>query len=234
MDDASKILKRQSDIRFGHKRPWNPAFARDFKKVAGSEVSCSYLLEALSTVCQARSPSRRRTPTEPLVSYGISKLAAEKYLHLYKVLHGLDYTILRVANPFGERQRINTAQGGVAVFAARALSQQDIEIWGDGSVTRDYVYIQDVADAFVKAIEYEGEPHIFNIGSGVGRSLNEILVALEDVLGRSVSRRYLPGRRFDVPVNVLDVSRARELLAWQPQVSFHEGLTRTLEWMRHW
>jgi UDP-glucose 4-epimerase len=170
--------------------------------------------------------------TDPLVSYGISKLAIEKYLHLYKGLHGLAYTILRVANPFGERQRVNAAQGAVAVFLHKALGGETIEIWGDGSVTRDYVYIQDVVDAFLKAMDYEGEPRVFNVGSGEGRSLNQVLETIEDLLGHPVKRRYLPARKFDVPVNVLDISRARQALGWEPRFSFREGLGRTIEWIQ--
>ena len=137
--------------------------------------------------------------TDPLVSYGISKLAIEKYLHLYKVLHGLDYTVLRVANPFGERQRVNAAQGAVAVFLHKALAGETIEIWGDGSVTRDYVYIRDVVNAFVKAMDYEGEPRVFNIGSGEGRSLNDILAAMEELLGRPVVRQLSAGAQVRRP-----------------------------------
>ena len=180
-----------------------------------------------------RIPVSEESPTEPLVSYGIAKLAIEKYLHLYRYLHGLDYVVLRVANPYGERQRVDTAQGAVAVFLSKALAGDPIEIWGDGSVTRDYIYIEDVVDAFIMAMNHDGEPRVFNIGSGEGRSLNQLLTAMDDLLGRPVERRYLPPRKFDVPVNVLDISRARDLLGWQPRVPFREGLRRTLDWMRN-
>jgi UDP-glucose 4-epimerase len=179
-----------------------------------------------------RIPVPEDHPTDPIVSYGIAKLAIEKYLHLHWALHGLEYSVLRVANPYGERQRADNAQGAVAVFLKNALAGQTVEIWGDGSVTRDYVYIEDVVDAFVKAMQYDGEPRVFNVGSGQGRSLNEVLTTIEELLGSPVERRYLPVRKFDVPVNVLDITRAREFLTWQPRVSFHEGLRRTLEWMR--
>ncbi|WP_122514410.1 NAD-dependent epimerase/dehydratase family protein, partial [Pseudomonas viridiflava] len=95
-------------------------------------------------------------PTEPAVSYGITKLAIEKYLKLYSDLYGIKQVVLRVSNPYGERQRLETAQGAVAAFLHKALSDKPIEVWGDGTVTRDYVYIGDVADAFLKAAEYEG------------------------------------------------------------------------------
>jgi UDP-glucose 4-epimerase len=171
-------------------------------------------------------------PTEPICSYGIGKLAIEKYLHLTHVLHGIDYCVLRLANPFGERQRLNAAQGAVAVFMHKALRGETIEIWGDGSVIRDYFHVSDAVSALLKAMTYRGEDRIFNIGSGSGKSLNEILAAIEVLLGSPVARTNLAGRAFDVPSNVLDISKARELLGWTPQLSFGDGLARTADWIR--
>jgi UDP-glucose 4-epimerase len=176
-------------------------------------------------------PISETHPTNPVSSYGIGKLTIEKYLHLYHTLHGLEYTVLRLANPFGERQRANAAQGAVAVFMNRAILNQPIEIWGDGSVVRDYIYIADVIDALVKAAFYQGEERLFNIGSGQGKSLNEILAAIETLTGRAVNRTYLPGRAFDVPANVLSITRAQKQLAWSPQASFDSGLSRTFRWL---
>ena len=170
-------------------------------------------------------------PTDPLVSYGISKLAIEKYLKLYHELHGLDYAVLRVANPYGERQRTDMAQGAVAVFAKKALAGETIEIWGDGSVTRDYIYIADLIEAFVLAAGYQGQERIFNIGAGHGLSLNQLLATLEELLARPVSRRFLPARKFDVAVNILDITRAREVLGWTPRTPFKVGIGRTLDWL---
>jgi UDP-glucose 4-epimerase len=171
-------------------------------------------------------------PTEPICSYGIGKLAIEKYLHLNHVLHGLDYCVLRLANPFGERQRLNAAQGAVGIFLHKALRGETIEIWGDGSVVRDYFHVSDAVSALLKAMDYRGQDRIFNIGSGSGKSVNEILAAIETLLGAPVARRYVAGRAFDVPSNVLDISKARELLGWTPQLSFAEGLARTAHWIR--
>ncbi|MGG2018635.1 NAD-dependent epimerase/dehydratase family protein [Pseudomonas sp. S8] len=95
-------------------------------------------------------PLTEEHPTNPEVSYGISKLTIEKYLYLYSKLHNIKPVILRVANPYGERQRIETAQGAIAAFVSRATAGQSIDIWGDGSVTRDYIYIKDIANAFRK------------------------------------------------------------------------------------
>lgn len=176
-------------------------------------------------------PIAETHPTEPLTAYGISKLAIEKYLHLYQVLHGLDYRILRLANPFGERQRVHYSQGAVAVFLNHALHDEMIEIWGDGSVVRDFLYIGDAVRALVMAASHEGRERLFNIGAGQGHSLNQLLGELEQMLGRPVRRRYLPGRAFDVPRNVLDISRAARDLNWQPQTPFETGLRRTWQWM---
>lgn len=171
-------------------------------------------------------------PTDPMVSYGVTKLTIEKYLQIYNRLHGLRTITLRVANPYGERQRIETAQGAVAVFINNALNNKPIDIWGDGSVTRDYIHVSDVAEAFVRAIDYSGNINCFNIGSGVGVSLNELAEMLESVLGKSIEKCHLAGRLFDVPVNVLSNDLARKELKWSPLVSMQDGLNRTAKWIR--
>jgi UDP-glucose 4-epimerase len=170
--------------------------------------------------------------TEPEVSYGIVKLAIEKYMLMYERLHGIKTTILRVANPYGERQRVETAQGAVAVFLHRALLGQAIDIWGDGSVRRDFIYIEDVADAFASAVGYDGDQSVFNVGSGVGTSLNELLEAIEHLVGRPVERNYVPGRAIDVPASVLCNGLARRELNWSPKTTLPQGLMKTFGWMR--
>jgi UDP-glucose 4-epimerase len=175
-------------------------------------------------------PIPERHETQPLCSYGIHKLAIEHYLRLHQYLYGLDYCVLRLANPFGERQRADASQGAVSVFLDKALRGEEIVVWGDGSAVRDYIHVSDVSRAFCQAARYPGTPRIFNIGSGQGRSVNDLISSIETIVGRTVTRRYLPGRRFDVPVNVLDVSLAAEHLGWRPRCSFQEGLRRTLEW----
>ncbi len=177
-------------------------------------------------------PIRETHPTEPICSYGISKLAIEKYLNLFNLLHGIEYCVLRFSNPFGERQRVSAAQGAITVFISKALRNEEIEIWGDGSVTRDYFHVSDAVSALIKALSYEGNNRVFNIGSGVGRSLNEILDAIDTLTGTPVKRVYLPSRAFDVPVNILDISKAADLLDWKPQMPFIEGLSRTAQWLK--
>ncbi len=171
-------------------------------------------------------------PTEPRVSYGITKLAIEKYLLMFQHIHGLKVNILRVSNPYGERQRVETAQGAIGVFLSKAIKNQSLEIWGDGSVTRDYLYVSDVAEAFALAVEYDGEKSVFNISSGVGTSLNEMIAVIERVLGLKVDRSYQPGRSFDVPVSILDNSLAQHELGWSTHVGLEEGVFKTAEWMR--
>jgi UDP-glucose 4-epimerase len=177
-------------------------------------------------------PVDERHPTEPQVSYGITKLALEKYLLMYQHLHGIKTTILRVTNPYGQRQRVETAQGAIGVFLSRALKDQTVEIWGDGSVTRDYIYVADVADAFAAALAYEGPKSVFNISSGKGVTLNDLLSRIETTLGTPVKKEYQPGRPYDVPISVLDNSLASKELDWSPKVSLEQGLKLTAEWMK--
>lgn len=177
-------------------------------------------------------PISESHPTDPVCSYAVGKLMVEKYLHLYHVLNGLNYCVLRIANAYGEGQRPFGSQGAVAVFLRKAMDNEVVEVWGDGSVVRDYVYVGDVIDAFLKALSYEGEHRLFNIGAGEGRSVNELLSAIESVMGRPVSRKYVRGRDFDVPMNVLDISKAHMVLGWEPKTRFLEGLARVLAWLR--
>lgn len=177
-------------------------------------------------------PITEEHPTDPISSYGIAKLTIEKYLKLYTELHGLDSVILRLANPYGERQRTRAKQGAIAVFLGHALQEEDIHIWGDGSIVRDYLHVSDVADAMVKALsEPAGGGRILNIGSGTGYNINEILDAIERVIGKPTRRIYLPGRPFDVPVNVLDISAAKNVLGWTPKISLIDGVRRFAKWV---
>jgi UDP-glucose 4-epimerase len=176
-------------------------------------------------------PTFETHSTDPLCSYGITKLAIEKYLRLFHRLHGLDYSILRLSNPFGERQRTHASQGAVAVFLGKVLRGEPIEIWGDGSVIRDYVYIADVINALMLCINNSTVEHVFNIGSGCGYSLNDVLDAIEKVTGRLSERRYTLGRAFDIPVSVLNIERAKKYLGWAPRVDFDYGLERFAAWV---
>lgn len=178
-------------------------------------------------------PIKESHETDPISSYGITKLAIEKYLFLYHELYGLEYAILRLANPYGEGQRTHASQGAVAVFLGKALLGEQIDIWGDGSVVRDYIYIDDVVSALLASLVYRGSVRLFNIGSGSGLSLNQVLDSIEHVLARPVVRRYLAGRSFDVPASVLCIERADTLLNWKPVTSFPQGLSRFAQWLEN-
>lgn len=181
-------------------------------------------------------PSQVPTPetaaTDPITSYGIGKLAVEKYLGLYRHLHGIDHRILRVANPFGPYQTAHKRQGVIAAFLRRALADQPLEVWGRGDVVRDYVYVDDVVEALEKAAVHQGAERLFNIGSGVGRSLTEIIDDLGAVVGRPLETVFHEGRPVDVPVSVLDITRARNDLGWEPRTEWRDGLRRAWDWLR--
>jgi UDP-glucose 4-epimerase len=171
-------------------------------------------------------------PTNPISSYGITKLMTEKYLALFSHLYGIEYLVLRTANAYGERQNPQRKQGVITVFLWRLKHEESIRIWGDGSVVRDYIYVQDVAEACVQAAGKDTESHIFNIGSGVGRSLTEILDLLSQVTGLAPKLEWAVARPLDVPANVLTISLAQQQLGWQPTTDLYTGIQRTWDWLQ--
>jgi len=171
-------------------------------------------------------------PTNPICSYGITKLAVEKYLGMYQTLYGLESVVLRLSNLYGNRQRTLSSQGAVAVFLGKALRGESVEIWGDGTIVRDYIHISDAIQALLAAMTTEGSERIFNIGSGNGITLNEILAEIESLMDTKVKRNYVRGRPFDVPASVLDIQRARRSLGWKPTMAFRDGLRHTLDWLK--
>jgi UDP-glucose 4-epimerase len=175
-------------------------------------------------------PIREDAPTDPITAYGVTKIAIEKYLGIFEYLHGLDFRVVRLANPYGPFQRSAKGQGVIAAFVERILAGQPLEIWGDGKVVRDYVFVADAAEALVAAGADTGPHRIFNVASGVGQSLNDLVAALEALLGRRLPVVYREGRPVDVPVNVLAIDRAREVLGWVPRTDLRQGLEATLRW----
>jgi UDP-glucose 4-epimerase len=177
-------------------------------------------------------PLAETHPTMPMGAYGATKLAIEHHLRIEEAQHGLPCRILRLSNPYGEWQQPHGVQGVIAVFAHRALKAQPVDVWGDGSVVRDFVYAADVGRAFAAASRHEGETRVFNIGGGAGHSVNDIVRTLEQLIGQPVERRVFPARPFDPPVNVLDIQRAQEELHWKPTMAFDEGVSKSVEWLR--
>lgn len=177
-------------------------------------------------------PTPESAPTLPITAYGVAKLALEKYLEVYRRQRGLDYRVLRVANLYGPFQTAEKRQGVVAAFLERAMCGQPLEIWGDGRIVRDYVYVADTVAAVIAAMRHEGEQRVFNIGSGGGLSVLDVAAAVEALLGTAVEKRFHEGRPVDVPISILDSGLAHRELGWHPSTSFTEGLRLTAEWMK--
>jgi UDP-glucose 4-epimerase len=175
-------------------------------------------------------PISEEHPTHPICSYGIVKLAIEKYLQLYRHLHALSYTILRPSNPYGVRQNPAGQQGAVSVFLGRIAQGQPVTIWGDGEITRDYLHVADLARACLLAATVETPHAVFNISTGRETSLNQLIAALGAALGQAIPVVRLPGRPFDVPRLALDNRRAQAELGWLPQVTLQKGLLDTWQW----
>jgi len=178
-----------------------------------------------------RLPIQEDDPTNPICSYGITKLAIEKYLHLLYHLHGLEYTILRIANCYGTNQKAPGPQGAIGVFLSHIMQGKLITIWGDGSTMRDYIHVEDVADAFVKALTHNSKYRIFNIGTGVGTSLRDLLDKMEQITGIKPRVEYVTGRLADVPANILDSRRAQEYMDWRFKIDCETGLRKTWTWI---
>jgi UDP-glucose 4-epimerase len=171
-------------------------------------------------------------PTNPDCSYGITRLAIEKYLALFHALHGLDYVILRPSNAYGARQDPYGPQGAVTIFLGKALAGETINVWGDGEIVRDYLHVEDLVEGVCRAAERSGSPRIYNLGSGIGHSLNDLLQTIERILGRKVAVRHEPKRVFDVAANILHSERAEIELGWRARISLEEGIRRSLDFVQ--
>ncbi len=174
-------------------------------------------------------PVPEDTPERPESSYGITKLTIEKYLGLFHHLYGLEYVIVRPSNPYGERQNPEGDQGVVAVFLGKIAKGQAVEIWGDGNSVKDYIYISDLVDGLYKAAFSDTDHRVFNIGSGVGHSVNDLVRIMGTTVDRPISVEYGPRGKFDVTRITLDITRAKKELGWEPWIPLDEGLGRT--WM---
>jgi UDP-glucose 4-epimerase len=178
-------------------------------------------------------PISESHPTNPINSYGIIKLTIEKYLYLYHYIYGIDYCILRMSNVYGERQTVSNIQGLIPTIVFNGLQKKETVIYGDGSVVRDYLYVSDAVNAFVKAIAYSGDNKIFNIGSGKGYSINEIISYVEKMLNNTLLIKHEKSRSLDVPINILDNKLSEKVLGWKPIVDISEGIFRTINYIKN-
>ena len=164
-------------------------------------------------------PISEETATNPISPYGVAKLTAEK------LVLDAGHTVLRIANPYGRYQDGERGQGLLAAIVRRIGAEQEIDIWGDGSVVRDYIHIDDVVSALLLAATVDGRHRVFNVGSGIGRSVLDVVADLGRVAGVTPRIRFHAARPADVPVNVLDCARLRGL-GWRPRIEWHDGLAR--------
>ena len=170
----------------------------------------------------------------PICSYGINKLAVEKYLGMYKHIGGPSYVIFRLSNPYGPFQNPDSQQGVIPVFMRRVLSGEPLTIWGDGNVIRDFIYIDDVVDVFIRALDRPDENAVYNVGSGVGLSINDVVSGIVKVCGIRPALNYESSRSIDVPANVLDIRAVKKAYDWAPKVAFEEGLVNTKDYIERW
>lgn len=175
-------------------------------------------------------PTPESHPEQPICAYGVSKLAIEKYLHLYERLYGIMAITLRVSNPYGPYQYAQKKQGVIGAFISKTLAGQPIEIWGDGSVVRDYVYIDDVIDALIKASLYSGSFRTFNIGSGIGSNLKSIIDTISEQVNEELDILYKGSRTLDVSKSILDCTLAQRELCWLASHDLKSGIGKSLSW----
>ena len=177
-------------------------------------------------------PISEECNTNPISSYGVQKLTIEKLLYLYHYLHGLDYRVIRLANPYGPFQRPNGVLGAITTFTYKALIKEPITVYGDGNVVRDFIYIDDAIEAIVKIASTDTKHKIFNLGSGKGVSINDVIKNIKEALDIEITVNYIDGRKVDVPINYLDMKRYNECFESIELTSLHAGIQKTSEYLR--
>ncbi len=170
-------------------------------------------------------------PQRPVSPYGVAKKVVDDYLYAYKCLHSLDFAAMALANVYGPRQDPNGEAGVVAIFAARLLAGEPCTVYGDGEQTRDFVYVDDVVDAFVRAAD-RGEGVLCNIGTGVETSVNRLYEAMATAAGFDAPPVRAPARAGELARSALDPSYAGEVLGWKPTTSLEDGTAAVLDWFR--
>jgi len=174
-------------------------------------------------------PAGEDAPRRPISPYGLAKLSCEEYLAGWNRLYGSRHVALRFANVYGPRQAPTLEGGVVSIFLERITAGTPPTIFGDGGQTRDFVFVGDIVSGVLAAAGHDGG--VFNLGSGVETSVNDLYAACARAAGSSAEPAYGPSRPGDVLRSVIDASRAREELGWQPRVSLEDGLRATLEWL---
>lgn len=177
-------------------------------------------------------PINENHSTNPICSYGIIKKTIEEYLYMYEKISGLDYSVFRLSNPYGERQNPYAAQGVIPVFVNNTIKGENINIWGNGEVIRDYIYIKDAVKVLAESLKIKSDKKIFNLSSGTGYSLNQIIELIKEVSGMKVKVDFQKGRNIDVPVNILDNSLAMRTFCWKPETDIKTGIELTYKYLK--
>lgn len=178
-------------------------------------------------------PTPETVPTDPASPYAAGKVAGEIYLNTFRHLYGLDCSHIAPANVYGPRQDPHGEAGVVAIFAQALLSGKPTKVFGDGNNTRDYVFVDDVVDAFVKASGDAGGGQRFNIGTGVETSDRQLHSAVAAAVGGPDDPEFHPPRLGDLKRSCLDIGLAARVLGWQPKVGLQQGVARTVEYFRN-
>jgi len=176
-------------------------------------------------------PTDENTAPQPISPYGVSKYAVESYLSYYKAVYGLSSVSLRYSNVYGPRQDPHGEAGVVAIFCNRIISGDTCVIFGDGTQTRDYVFVEDVARA--NLLSLRAPDGIYNIGTQFETSVNDLVNLLIKVSGISMKVEDSAPRVGDVSRIALDIQRAKNVLGWTPQISLEDGLEQTWEWFEN-
>ncbi|OBH14545.1 NAD-dependent epimerase/dehydratase family protein [Mycolicibacter sinensis] len=179
-----------------------------------------------------RYPTSEDEPTDPASPYAAGKVAGEIYLNTFRRLYGLQCSHIAPANVYGPRQDPHGEAGVVAIFAQALLEGRPTKVFGDGSNTRDYVFVDDVVDAFVRAAGPDGDGQRFNVGTGVETSDRQLHSAVAAAVGAPDDPEFHPPRLGDLKRSCLDIDRARQVLGWQPQVELADGVARTVAYFR--
>lgn len=183
---------------------------------------------------EAKCPLDENTPTYPITSYGVQKITIEKLLYLYHYMHGLDYRIVRLTNPYGPYQRPNGILGAITTFTYKALKNEEIQVYGDGSVVRDFIYIEDAVRGIMRITDGESPYHTFNLGCGYGTSIKQVLEIVGKVLDKKLKINYTEARKVDVPVNFLDIKRFESTYGKLKPLSLEEGIRRTAVFIKEY
>lgn len=176
-------------------------------------------------------PTKEDYPTNPISPYGIHKLTFEKYLHYAKEVFGQDYLVLRLANVYGPRQYKGGEAGVVSIFVDNAVSGKESVINGDGSQTRDYVFVLDVVEALIKGLETDFVGAL-NIATAKEKNVMDIVTAISLALGKKMAFKHGPAKIGEQQRSCLCYKKALEILGWKPQVNLEEGIKKTLEWSK--